>query len=197
MDVLKAIETRRSNGLVSDKPVPEELLEKVLEAGTWAPNHHRTEPWRYFVLTGTAREPLGEVLAEITAKEMEDPESETNKKKLERVKANPFRAPVIIAVGVEPSEKSRVMAKEEHAAVYASIQNMLLAAHSLGLGVFWRTGEACYNTRINELFGLSEKGEMLAFLYLGYPKKEMPAGKRKHYSEVTTWIKDKGFFHKA
>ncbi|WP_269758079.1 nitroreductase family protein [Thalassobacillus sp. C254] len=91
MDVLKAIETRRSNGLVSDKPVPEELLEKVLEAGTWAPNHHRTEPWRYFVLTGTAREPLGEVLAEITAKEMEDPESETNKKKLERVKANPFR----------------------------------------------------------------------------------------------------------
>lgn len=194
MDVLTAIKNRRSNGLVSEEPVPRELLEKVLEAGTWAPSHHRTEPWRYFVLTGSGRETLGEVLEKIAEKSMDNPESETNRKKLERAAKNPFRAPAIIAVAVEPSDNPKVDIREEYGAVYASIQNMLLAAQELGLGVYWRTGAPAYDPMMKELFGLSEKGEVLGFLYIGYPKREVPAGKRKPVEEVTTWIADKEEF---
>ncbi|RNF39192.1 nitroreductase family protein [Planococcus salinus] len=194
MDVLSAIKKRRSNGLVSEEPVPRELLEKVLEAGTWAPSHHRTEPWRYFVLTGSGREPLGKVLAKIAAKNMEDPESEKNRKKLQAAADNPFRAPAIITVAAEPSDNPKVDVREEYGAVYASIQNMLLAAEELGLGAYWRTGAPAYDPVMKELFGLSEKGEVLGFLYIGYPKRELPVGKRKPVEEVTVWMTDRSSF---
>lgn len=189
MDVLEAIQTRRSNGQVTDKPVPKELIEKILKAGTWAPCHFRTEPWKFFVMQGDSRRSLGQVLAEIAKKGMDDPTSESNQKKLEKILEKPFRAPVIITVAVEPdvsSEKAIIL--EEYGAVFSAIQNMLLAAHSLGLACIWRTGKPTYDPLMKEHFGLSEKGDVLGFLYIGYPKKEIPVVNRKPIAEVTTWL---------
>lgn len=194
MDILETIKTRRSMGLVSNDPVSTDIIEKILEAGTWAPSHYRTEPWRYFVLTGDGRKPLGEVLAKIAAKNMDDPTTDSNKKKLEKTLEKPYRAPVIIVAAVEPSDNPKVINIEEYGAVYASIQNMLLAAHGLGLGGYWRTGKPCYDPLMKELFGLSDKGEVLGFLYFGYPKKDAPAGQRKHFNDVTKWISDESDF---
>ncbi|SEN55957.1 Nitroreductase [Mesobacillus persicus] len=189
MDVFEAIKSRRSNGLVSDKPVPKEIIDKILEAGTWAPSHFKTEPWKFFVLTGEGRLALGKVLAEIAKRDMENPLSETNQKKLEKICEKPLRAPVVMTVAVEPNLKSeKVIIQEEYGAVYAAIQNMLLAAHALGLGGYWRTGKPTYDPLMKELFGLSEKGEVLGFLYFGYTKREMAAGKRRPYEEVTKWL---------
>jgi nitroreductase len=190
MDVLEAIKTRRSVGFVSDEPVSKDLLEQILEAGTWAPSHHRTEPWRFFVLTGDGRKPLGETLAKIAEKGMDDPSTDSNKKKLEKTLEKPFRAPAIIVAAVEPSDNPKVIEEEEYGAVYASIQNMLLATHELGLGGFWRTGKPCYDPLMKELFGLSDKGEVLGFLYIGHPTRDVPAGKRKPVDDVTKWISD-------
>ncbi|AQQ54793.1 nitroreductase family protein [Planococcus lenghuensis] len=195
MDVSQAIKNRRSNGLVTDEPVPEDVIKQVLEAGTWAPSHHRTEPWRFFVLTGSGRKPLGETLAKIQAGKMDDPESETNQKKLEATKQKPYRAPVVIVAAVEPSDNPKAIEKEEHGAVYAAIQNMLLAAHELGLGTFWRTGAPAYDPQMRDLFGLSDRGEVLGFIYLGYPKKEVPEGKRVPVEEVTKWFADEKDFN--
>lgn len=189
MDVLEAIKTRRSYGLVSDKPVPKELIEKILEAGTWAPCHFRTEPWKFFVLQGDSRKALGQVLAEIAKNGMDDPTSESNQTKLEKTLEKPLRAPVIITVAVEPNITSeKVLVLEEYGAVFAAIQNMLLAAHSLDLACIWRTGKPTYDSLMKAHFGLSEKGEVLGFLYIGYPKKEIPSGKRKPIEDVTTWL---------
>lgn len=196
MDVLEAIKTRRSIGLVSDNPVSKELIEKILEAGTWAPSHYRTEPWKFFVLTGDSRLRLGEILAKIEEKNMDDPSSESNQKKLEKIHEKPFRAPLIIAVAVEPSDNPKALVQEEYGAVYAAIQNMMLAAHGLGLGGFWRTGKPTYNPLMKDLFKLSEKGEILGFLYFGHPKREVPAGKRKDINEVTTWLSSESDFDK-
>lgn len=134
VDILDAIKTRRSIGLVSDEPVSKELINKILEAGTWAPSHYRTEPWKFFVLTGDSRLRLGKTLAKIEEKNMDDPSSESNQKKLAKVHEKPLRAPLIIAVAVEPRDNPKAIIQEEYGAVYAAIQNMLLAAHGLGLG---------------------------------------------------------------
>lgn len=190
MDVLEAIKTRRSIGRVLDKEVPEQLIEQILEAGTWAPTHHLTEPWRFFVMTGSGRKKLGDVLAAIAADKLENPESEEGKNVLEKERKKPFRAPVVIAVAVEPSELERVIVKEEYAAVNAAIQNMLLAAHALGLGAVWRTGKPCYDPRMKELFQLSPKGEVLGFIYIGYPDMKPPVKKRKPVDEVAVWIRN-------
>jgi nitroreductase len=191
MDVLSAIATRRSIGKVKEDPVPSELIQQILEAGTWAPSHFRTEPWRFFVLTGDARKALGKALASLVEKSLEDPNSEESQKRLEREENKPLRAPVIIAVAVEPTTTNkRVMLKEEVAAV----QNMLLAAHALGLGAIWRTGESCYSDEVKELFQLSSESEMVGMLYIGYPDMKEMKGKRQSVSEVTTWFENEEDF---
>ena len=195
MDALEAIKTRRSVGLVSDKAVPKELIEEILEAGTWAPSHFKTEPWRFTVLTGSGRKLLGDLLADIAEGEMENPKTESNQKKLEKQKQKPFRAPLIIAAAVEPSDNPKVILSEEYAAVNAAIQNMLLAVHALGLGAIWRTGKPCYDMRMKKLFHLSDKGELLGFIYIGYPTKEISQGKREHYNKKTAWISDEAQFN--
>ncbi|GLB60133.1 nitroreductase family protein [Cytobacillus sp. NCCP-133] len=185
MDVLEAIKSRRSFGLVKDESVPNSVIEQILEAGSWAPSHYRTEPWRFFVLMGDGRKKLGEVLCKIAKKN-----GETDPQKLQKVMEKPFRAPVVIAVGVEPSDNPKAIELEEYGAGFACIQNMLLTAHSLGLAGFWRTGKPTYAPLMKEFFGLSEKGEVLGFLYFGYPKKALPEGKRKPFQPVTKWIKE-------
>ncbi|MEQ6390720.1 nitroreductase [Bacillaceae bacterium S4-13-58] len=188
MDILECIKTRRSVGLVKDDPVPKDLIEKILETGTWAPSHFRTEPWKFFVMEGEGRKRLGRTLVKIAEQGMDDPMSESNQKKLQKTMEKPFRAPVVIAVAVEPTDSPKVIEKEEYGAVYTAIQNMILAAHGLGLGGYWRTGAPTYHPLMKELFGLSERGEVLGFLYFGYPKRDVPEGKRRPFSEVTTWI---------
>ncbi|SIS10666.1 Nitroreductase [Peribacillus simplex] len=188
METIEAIKTRRSIGIVKQDPVPKEMIEQIIEAGTYAPNHHRTEPWRFFVLTGEGRNKLGEVFEEITRIENADDTPESLISKLERQKKNPLRAPVIIAVGIEPSDKNNVLVAEEYAAVNSAIQNMLLAAHSLGLGAVWRTGKITYHEKVREFFNLSPKGEVLAFIYLGYPDMEPKPAKKTPIDELTTWI---------
>lgn len=188
MDVLKAIRTRRSVGRVKPDPVEQDKINVVLEAATWAPNHHRTEPWKFFVLRGEGRRPLGRTLAKI-AQEESKAEGGADEQKIKQAMQKPFRAPVIIAVACIPHlENSKVHKIEEQAAVSAAIQNMLLAAHSLGLGAIWRTGRQCYHPEMKKLFGLGPEDELLGFIYLGYPEADPPSRERTSYVEKTVWI---------
>jgi nitroreductase len=187
-DTFDAIKTRRSIGKVKDIAVPAELIEKILEAGTYAPSHYRTEPWRFFVISGESRKKLGEVLEEITRTDSADLAPDELHRKAEKARNNPLRAPVIIAVGVEPSDKKNVMVKEEYAAVSSAIQNMLLTVHVLGLGAIWRTGAVAYHQKVKDFFGLSAKGEMAGFIYVGYPDIEPKAVKRTGYESYTVWM---------
>lgn len=188
LNIHEAIKTRRSISLVTDQEVPEELIEQIIEAGTYAPNHHKSEPWRFFVLRGDGRKKLGKVLAAITKSQQEDPLSADSLAKIERSERNPLRAPVIIAVGVEPGTEDKIIEKEEFAAVSSAVQNMLLTAHALGLGAIWRTGAICYHPQVRDFFGLSEKGELSAFIYLGYPDFEPKPYTRTDAKKLTTWI---------
>ncbi len=96
MNIHEAIQTRRSVPLLKDKTVPTELIEQIIEAGTYAPNHFRTEPWRFFVLSGEGRTKLGDVFGEITRSQLEDIESEVSQKKIERSQNNPLRSPSLL-----------------------------------------------------------------------------------------------------
>lgn len=188
MDVLEAIKTRRSIGKVKDIPVPNDLIEKILEAGTYAPNHYRTEPWRFFVISGESRKKFGAALEEITRATHAYLEADELDRKAEKARNNPMRAPVIIAVGVEPGDNKNVIIKEEYAAVSSSIQNMLLVAHSMGLGAIWRTGAVTYHDRIKEFFGLTPKGEMVGCIYLGYPDLKPKSVKKTGFEHLTVWM---------
>lgn len=188
MELIEGIRSRRSIGQVKDQPVPRELIEQILEAGTWAPNHFMTEPWKFFVLTGDGRLKLGDALADIAIEGLGDPNHPDVQQKAEQARAKALRAPVIITVVVTPSSEEKVFRTEEFGAVHAAAQNMLLAAHALGLGAIWRTGAPAYHPKMKQLFSLGEKDEIVGFIYIGYPKDDVKKeGKRTDFREKTVW----------
>lgn len=190
MDIFTVIRERRSIGKVKQDMVSRDLIERILEAGTWAPNHHCTEPWKFVVLTGEGRRFLGEALAAI-ALEAKDSISEEEREEITQKQiSNAYRAPIIITVMVTPSSDSKVIRQEELAAGHSAVQNMLLAAHALGLGAVWRTGKQAYHPKMRERFNLNPEDEVVGFLYIGYSDMPTPKAKRVSFEEKTTWINE-------
>lgn len=181
--MLDAIRRRRSIGKMTDEVPSESLIRQVLEAGTWAPNHHHTEPWRFTVLQGNARAELGVVMGAVAAQREADAERKTAV--ATSAASKPLRSPVVIAIGVEPSPDAPEI--EEISAVSAAAQNMLLTASDLGLAAIWRSGWIAFEPEVREFLGLTERGKVLGFIYLGYPAMAPPARTRRDIDEVTTW----------
>lgn len=186
--VLQALRERRSMPQVESRVPPREVIERVIEAGTWAPNHHRTAPWHFVVLTGGAREQLGTVMADRLRATLPDPESDQAQKALEKERAKPLRAPVVIAVAAIPTTGPKVIEIEEVEATAAAVENMLLAAQALGLGAMWRTGPAAYAPEVKRFLGLPDDAHIVSFVYLGYPA--LPYVPRAHKDEPdhTSWL---------
>lgn len=184
--VRDAIEGRRSIGKVHPEQPTRGMIETILEAATWAPNHRITEPWRFFVLAGEARERLGEFMgAQNAAKFAEDDPN----REIERARGakKALRAPVVIAVAAEPSPAGNVDEIEEVAAVAAAAQNMLLAAHALGLGAMWRSGAIIHDPNVKTWLGLSDRAHLLGFIYVGYPAMTSTRSQRTPATALTEW----------
>jgi nitroreductase len=185
--LLAAIRERRSIGKVGPERPPRELIERLLEAATWAPNHRLTEPWRFIVIAGEARHALGTVMARAHVADITGDDADLAAE-FARIAAKPLRAPVIIAAGVEPATGPKIVEAEEVAAGAAAVQNLLLAAHALGLGAIWRTGPAAYDADVRAWLGLSARAHLLGFVYLGYPAMDPPRRERTPAALHTLWL---------
>jgi nitroreductase len=190
MELEEAIRERRSIGLVKPDEVDQALIEKLLEAAIYAPNHHNTEPWRFYVLRGNGRGILGEAYVQIASEFLEDPTSEANQAALKKHYDKAFRAPVIIVAACEPSASPKVDRREELAAVHAAVQNMLLQAHDLGLGAIWRTGAPTYHAYMKKAFRLRDEHEVVGFIYVGHPLQSPSVKTPLSYETKTVWLNE-------
>ncbi|WP_314586440.1 nitroreductase [Paenibacillus terrigena] len=188
-DLFAAIQHRRSIGKVKQDAVPQEQIERLLEAATWAPNHRHTEPWKFFVMEGEGRRVLGRAYADIALSQVSGLSAEEEAEQRSNHEKKAFRSPIVIAVAVSPAEDANVTEIEEYAAVHAAVQNMLLAAHALGLGAVWRTGDPMYHPIMQEAFGLSGREQLVGMIYVGYPDMEAPESKRIPAAEKTVWLR--------
>jgi len=190
MDALEALLTRRSIAKLRPEPVPRKVVEEILEAAIWAPNHKRTEPWRFFVFSGDSRARLAAAFIEnyqldhpdATEEELAGP----GRKSANRV----LSAPVTIVVTADEG-RTAVETLENYGAVATATEHILLAAHALGLGAYWRTGESAYTAprnAIKELIGVPEQTQLAAFVLLGYPEEESKERRRTPHSEKTIWF---------
>jgi nitroreductase len=184
MDALENIFTRHSISKLRPDPVSKQLIEKLLAAAVQAPNHYKVRPWRFVVLQGAARERLGAVFAEAAHKKQPDFPIEI----FEKERTKPLRAPVLIAVGVDLPEDPRVVEMENICAAAAAAENLLLAAHALGLAGMWRTGSSAYQDEVKEFLGFTPQQHLIAFLYIGYPAVEPPTEPRPGYEDHTIWM---------
>jgi nitroreductase len=166
MNVFEAINTRISVPALTDPGPTDVQWEILLRAGARAPDHGRLRPWRFLIVRGAARELLGEVMAEALRVSKPDAPSEL----LDRERRKPLRAPALLVVAVVPVPHSGVPEIEQILAGGAAAQNILLAAHALGLGAIWRTGAPAYNGDVARALGLPTQGRIVAFIYLGAPQ---------------------------
>ena len=184
MDVLGAIHGRLSAGKMRHEPVSRELIEKLLDAAVQAPNHYKVRPWRFVVLIGDGRKRLGNLMADIFHHKFPDIKADL----LDKERVKPLRSPVVIAVGVDKPVESKVIEVENICAAAAACQNILLAAHALGLSAHWRTGDAARDPQIKKFLGFSEDQHLIAFLYIGYSELPTVPYQRCGFEDRTTWI---------
>ena len=185
MDTIEAIFSRHSNSNLRPDPVPVELVEQLLSAAVQAPNHFKVRPWRFVVLTGKARERLGDLFAELLSEAQPD----LPPAGLEKERAKPLRAPLLIAVGVDRPEEARVSELENICAAAAACENILLAAHALGMEGIWRSGAPVTNERVKSFLGLDPAQHLIAFLYLGYPADVAHVdAERQSFVDRTVWM---------
>ncbi len=188
MELAKAIQSRQSINRVKPDAVPDEIVEEILESAVHAPNHKITEPWHFHVFIGKGRGEFARARAETAQlqaeEEGEDEEMAVGRVSRERKKA--FRAPVVVAV-VSRGGRDEVETTENYAACSAAVQNMLLTAHSLGLGAIWRTGPVAYHPHMRHFFGLEVGDRIVAYLYLGYPDMGERPRRREAVSGKTDW----------
>ena len=116
MDVDEAIRTRRTLKAFTPETVDANAVRELLALAVLAPNHHETEPWRFWVVGPETLARLAEA---------------TGDQKL-------LRSQTAIVVGVLRNDDPAV-AEEDYAAVACAIENLMLAARARGLASFWRT----------------------------------------------------------
>jgi nitroreductase len=153
-DVLRAIRGRRSVIRFTEQAVTDDELAAILEAGRWAPSYINSQPWEFLVVREPkTRSRLGEILRRIT------------------VAWQGFAtAPASILVMADPARDPRHLAEDGSAAV----QNMALAAHSLGLATFWAGLHAVPETKgspeseIKALLGIPAGMQLVAMLPIGH-----------------------------
>ena len=165
MDAITALHTRLSTPRLTEPGPDADQLDILLRAALRAPDHGILRPWRFVVLQGEQRQRLGEIFVE--AQLHDDPAADAAT--LDKLRANPLRAPTIIAVVAQTDPDSRIPVIEQVMAVAAATQNMMVAAHALGIGAMWRTGRMAEHPLVKQRIGFSSKDEIVAWLYLGTP----------------------------
>ncbi len=163
---------RRSNLRIDpDRLVEPELLEAVLGAAATAPNHHRTTPWRFRVITGEGRRGLGDALAaELLAEAGSEPISAAAG--VAKARAKYLRAPVMVVVAARAGDDP-VTTIENRDAVAAAIQTLMLAATAAGLASLWSTGAAARSAEVAKFCHLDPTDAIVGLIYLGWPTSEL------------------------
>ncbi|MCY7298325.1 MAG: nitroreductase [Ilumatobacteraceae bacterium] len=163
----------RRTSMVVDKEVavPRATVEQLCELAQWAPNHKRTWPWRFAVADGEGRARLGNTIAD--AMELHgDPQQ-----KIAKARTKYLRTPSVLVVGSAAGD-SATRTAENRDAVAAGVQNILLAATSIGLASFWSSCPRGANDAVAELCGFDLDTHVAALIYLGWATETSAAPER-------------------
>lgn len=166
MDVYEAIKTRRSVRAYQDKPIPEEVLNRILEAARLAPSAGNRQDWKFIVV--------------------KDPETRKAIATASRNQQFIAEAPVVIvAVSLNPD---RIMSCEVPA--YAvdlaiAVDHITLAATAEGLGTCWIG--AFSQGEMKKILNVPDKYKIVTLTPLGYPADSPRPKVRKSLEEIVCY----------
>ena len=181
------IQSRRTIFKFKPGPIGRETLQEILKAGTWAPNHHLTEPWRFTVIGEATKLILAGRYREIQKEKAAQGTSEEHLHIIGQKGHDKFMGkPTIVAVSCvqEGDEQAQ---REDYAAACSAMTLIQLAGWERGVGMQWSTGPITREQATYDLLGIdSSKEYILGFYYMGYPA-EVPPAKRKPLHDVLRW----------
>ncbi|MDR5682662.1 MAG: nitroreductase [Armatimonadota bacterium] len=186
--VLELIRTRRSVGKFRPDPVPRAILEQALDAAVWVPNHRLTEPWRFFVLSGGAKERFAAIRRDFRRTLMPNPDAPEVQAALERVYRDAADTPVIVVVTSHLADDPEVR-EEDLWATFGAAYAFMLALWSFGVGTYFRTGGLRDHPPLREFLGLGADRRIVGVVYAGYPL-EVPQRRRTPAAQKTVWMDD-------
>ena len=180
MDVMTAIDSRHSCRMFDGKPVPGEVIDKLLHAAALAPSAWNTQPWRFHVASGKARDALAEAIALTTVHiqeymEMMAPEQMES---IGRFYSDLGLAPIILAVTV-PSSADEVERVNTYVSAGCALENVLLAAGEFGLGCCSITAPVWVRDKLMEILEVPDDWEIVSLVVLGFAAEVPVAPKHK------------------
>lgn len=163
--IIDIIRSRRSVREFQDRPIEDDLIENILDAGRWAPSGLNNQPWHFVVVRD--REIAG-TLAGCT-----------------RYSSIVHSAPLLIAVFLDMD----VMYDhtKDVQACGAAIQDMLLTAHGMGLGAVWLGEILNQKDEVRDILDAPGSLELMAVVAIGYPAAgSSRSSGRREISEITS-----------
>ncbi len=162
MDFLDIIKERRSIRIYKEKMPSDKEIDKLLEAGRWAPSGLNNQPWKFKVISN---------------KKIKDEIS-----KFTKYSAIIKKAPVIICVFLDISASYN--RDKDIMAIGACIQNILLAAHSIGLGTCWLGEILNKKQEFVKFLGVDTDYELMAVITVGFPDGQVKNVERRPIKEL-------------
>ncbi|GHE40956.1 nitroreductase family protein [Sphingobacterium griseoflavum] len=182
-EVLKAIQYRRTvtQNNFTEQDISRDELITILEAANAAPTHKRTQPWRFVVFQKDGLQRLGTALRaiykDITPAEKYSEATELNMGK-KATTAN-------VAIAIVVNYTGELPEWEELAATSCAVQNLWLAAHSLGIGGYWATPGLI--NHLSAFLKLDENQKCIGLFYLGHHETEPREPVRSAIEEKIRW----------
>jgi nitroreductase len=162
------IRSRRTHKSFGPESVPPETLDELLELARWAPNHHRTNPWRFRVLGPETLARLKEAAGPAEAPKLE-------------------RAPTLVLASAILSGDLQ-QDEEDICATAAAIYAVLLGAHARGLAGYWRTPRVLRTKAGRDAVGLPDGERFLGLIHLGPMRGNPPPPERADLDSYRSFL---------
>ncbi|MCX6775677.1 MAG: nitroreductase family protein [Candidatus Micrarchaeota archaeon] len=173
-DFFTVVKGRRAVRKFKKKEIPLKTLEKIIEAGTWAPSAVNTQPWEFVLVRDAEKKKKFGAIYEESMKAFYRQDTEF----------------------IENATLLLVLADKEKAlhllSTSAAIENILLAATAMGLGSVWMCRPLMVEKNLNELrelFGIPQKYEIVGVIALGYPDEKPKPKERRSLKEILHYEK--------
>jgi len=178
LDLAELIRGRRTINLFLQTPVPRQLLRDAIAAAVWAPNHHVTEPWKFYLLGKETIDCCLDLIRDIVTAKKDAQAGEFKAKSWSE-------KPGWLLVTCSRSDDA-FRQQEDYAACSAAVQNLMLFLWKAGVGSKWTTGEITRDPRFFDITGVDADLEMVVgLIWYGYPKLT-PTQSRKNSDGVLT-----------
>lgn len=159
---------RQSCGALAEPAPRDETLRLIMQAALRVPDHQHLRPYKFIIAERDGLDRLGAIMqrAAIATDKPDDV--------VRRAPGMPRRAPMVIIVVASPKPHDAVPVFDQQLTAGCAVMAMQMAAQALGFGGIWRSGWFMYDRGLHRDLNLSDEEQIVGFLYVGTPQRELP-----------------------